>query len=37
MPLAEAVQAVLDSRITHSVSGLAILKAAWWPSRPSLQ
>lgn len=29
MPLAEAVQAVLDSRITHSVSCLAILKAAW--------
>jgi len=29
MPLTEAVQAVLDSRITHSVSCLAILKAAW--------
>lgn len=29
MPLAEAVQAVLESRITHSVSCLAILKAAW--------
>jgi ADP-ribose pyrophosphatase len=29
MPLAEAVQAVLDSRITHSPSCLAILKAAW--------
>jgi ADP-ribose pyrophosphatase len=35
MPLAEAVQAVLDSRITHSVSCLAILKAAWKVRRPA--
>jgi ADP-ribose pyrophosphatase len=29
MPLAEAVQAVLDSRITHGPSCVLILKAAW--------
>jgi 8-oxo-dGTP pyrophosphatase MutT (NUDIX family) len=37
LPLAEAVQAVLDSRITHSPSCLAILKAAWRVQHPSDQ